>query len=134
MSVGHASCGGRRSLPPRSHRRPSVLELPSVLICEPADCMTHYDLIIRGGRVLDPETQLDVTADVAVKDGAIAAVGDVAGAADKVIDACGLAVVPGFIDLHAHGQSLPADRMQAFDGVTTTLELEIGVMPVARWY
>ncbi|WP_315775389.1 MULTISPECIES: amidohydrolase family protein [unclassified Bradyrhizobium] len=96
--------------------------------------MPHYDLIIRGGRVLDPETQLDVTADVAIKDGAIAAVGDVTGAADQVIDAAGLAVVPGFIDLHAHGQSLPADRMQAFDGVTTTLELEIGVMPVARWY
>ena len=96
--------------------------------------MSHYDLIIRGGRVLDPETKLDATADVAVKDGAIAAVGDIAGVADQVIDAAGLAVVPGFIDLHAHGQSLPADRMQAFDGVTTTLELEIGVMPVARWY
>ena len=96
--------------------------------------MTHYDLIIRGGRVLDPETQLDAVADVAVKDGAIAAVGDVAGAADEIIDAGGLVVAPGFIDLHSHGQSLPADRMQAFDGVTTTLELEVGVLPVARWY
>ncbi|UFZ07949.1 amidohydrolase family protein [Bradyrhizobium ontarionense] len=96
--------------------------------------MPHYDLIIRGGRVLDPETQLDAAADVAIKDGAIAAVGDVAGAADHIVDAAGLAVVPGFIDLHAHGQSLPADRMQAFDGVTTTLELEVGVLPVARWY
>src|SRR3954467_10731950 len=100
MSVGHAWYGGHRSPSPRSHRRTSVLHWPSVPICEPADCMTHYDLIIRGGRVLDPETQLDMTADVAVKDGAIAAVGDVAGAADDVIDAEGLAVVPGFIDLH----------------------------------
>ena len=43
-------------------------------------------------------------------------------------------VAPGFIDLHAHGQSIPADRMQAFDGVTTTLDLEAGVLPVASWY
>ncbi len=45
-----------------------------------------------------------------------------------------LVVAPGFIDLHAHGQSIPADRMQAFDGVTTTLDLEAGVLPVASWY
>lgn len=96
--------------------------------------MGHYDVIIRGGRVLDPDTSFDATADVAIKDGAIAAIGDVNGAATRTIDAKGLIVSPGFIDLHAHGQSLPADRMQAFDGVTTTLELEVGVLPVARWY
>jgi len=49
-------------------------------------------------------------------------------------DATGLVVAPGFIDLHAHGQSIPADRMQAFDGVTTSLDLEAGVLPVASWY
>ena len=43
-------------------------------------------------------------------------------------------VVPGFIDRHAHGQSIPADRMLAFDGVTTTLDLEAGVLSVASWY
>jgi N-acyl-D-aspartate/D-glutamate deacylase len=96
--------------------------------------MNRYDLMIRGGRVLDPETNFDAIADVAIKDGAIAAVGELAETADAVIDAKGLLVTPGFIDLHAHGQSLPADRMQAFDGVTTTLELEVGVLPVARWY
>jgi N-acyl-D-glutamate deacylase len=96
--------------------------------------MDQYDLIIRNGRVLDPETGFDGIADVAIKDGAIAAVGPVSGSAVRVIDAKGLVVAPGFIDLHAHGQSLPADRMQAFDGVTTTLELEVGVLPVARWY
>ena len=96
--------------------------------------MSQYDLIIRNGRVLDPETDFDAVADVAIKDGAIAAVGSVSGTSAKLIDAQGLVVAPGFIDLHAHGQSLPADRMQAFDGVTTTLELEVGVLPVARWY
>ncbi len=93
-----------------------------------------YDLLIRGGRVIDPESNHDAIADVAVNGGTIAAVGRDLGAAVQVIDAAGLVVAPGFIDLHAHGQSLPADRMQAFDGVTTTLELELGVWPVARWY
>ena len=93
-----------------------------------------YDLIIRGGRLLDPETGLDAVGDVAVRGGEIIATGQVEGSAAREIDATGLCVAPGFIDLHAHGQSIPADRMQAFDGVTTALELEVGVLPVAGWY
>lgn len=93
-----------------------------------------HDLIITGGRVIDPETGLDAIADVAISQGRITAIGTDLGPATRSIDAKGLVVAPGFIDLHAHGQSLPADRMQAFDGVTTTLELEVGVMPVAAWY
>lgn len=93
-----------------------------------------HDLLIRGGRVIDPESGHDAVADVALSGDTITAVGHDLGAAAQIIDARGLVVAPGFIDLHAHGQSLPADRMQAFDGVTTTLELELGVWPVARWY
>src|SRR6195952_5184955 len=91
-------------------------------------------LVISGGRVVDPASGMDEVADVALLDGRIAAVGTGLGGAERVIDATGLVVAPGFIDLHAHGQSIPADRMQAFDGVTTTLDLEAGVMPVASWY
>ena len=91
-------------------------------------------IVISGGRVVDPASGLDAVADVALLDGRIAAVGTGLGSAERVIDATGLVVAPGFIDLHAHGQSVPADRMQAFDGVTTTLDLEAGVMPVAPWY
>jgi cytosine/adenosine deaminase-related metal-dependent hydrolase len=91
-------------------------------------------LVITGGRVVDPASGLDGVCDVAVQDGRIAAVGTGLGGAERMIDAAGLVVAPGFIDLHAHGQSIPADRMQAFDGVTTTLDLEAGVMPVASWY
>ena len=91
-------------------------------------------LVIRGGRVVDPASGMDAIGDVAVLDGRISAVGTGLGDAERVIDATGLVVAPGFIDLHAHGQSIPADRMQAFDGVTTTLDLEAGVLPVASWY
>src|SRR5947208_2322534 len=91
-------------------------------------------LVISGGRVVDPASGMDAVGDVAVVDGQIAAVGTGLGGAERVIDATGLVVAPGFIDLHAHGQSIPADRMQAFDGVTTTLDLEAGVLPVASWY
>lgn len=82
---------------------------------------------------MDPDTGHDAVADVAIAGGHTTAIGQGLDR-ERVIDATRLVVAPGFIDLHAHGQSLPADRMQAFDGVTTTLELELGVLPVARWY
>ncbi len=91
-------------------------------------------LVISGGRVVDPASGMDAIGDVALLDGHIAAIGTGLGSAERVLDATGLVVAPGFIDLHAHGQSIPADRMQAFDGVTTSLDLEAGVMPVASWY
>ncbi len=93
-----------------------------------------YDFVIRNGRVIDPQTGLDAVCDVAVAGGRIAAIDRGLGAGARTIDATGLVVAPGFIDLHAHGQSLPADRMQAFDGVTTSLELEAGALPVSAWY
>jgi N-acyl-D-glutamate deacylase len=52
----------------------------------------------------------------------------------KVLEAEGQVVAPGFIDLHAHGQQLPAAWVQAFDGVTTALELESGLLPISRYY
>lgn len=93
-----------------------------------------HDLLIRNGRVIDPETGFDQVCDVAVTGGVIAAVGHDLGDAARRIEADGFVVSPGFIDLHGHGQSVAADRMQAFDGVTTSLELEVGALPVAQWY
>lgn len=91
---------------------------------------SEYDLVIRNGRVIDPQSGFDAVSDVAIAGSRIAAIGTAPGAGARTIDATGLVVAPGFIDLHAHGQSLPADRMQAFDGVTTSLELEAGALPV----
>lgn len=93
-----------------------------------------YDLVINNGRVIDPETKLDGVRHVGIKGGKIAAVSEKPLAGPKVIDAKGLIVAPGFIDYHAHGQNIPADRMQAFDGVTTALELESGILPIGEWY
>ncbi len=93
-----------------------------------------YDTIIRGGRVMDPETGFDEVCDLAIRHGTIAKIGKITAKSAREIDATGLIVAPGFLDIHAHGQSVAADRMQAFDGVTTTLELEVGALPVAGWY
>src|SRR5215467_7050580 len=80
---------------------------------EDAGVATMAGLVIRGGRVVDPASGMDAVGDVAVLDGKISAVGTGLGSAERMIDATGLVVAPGFIDLHAHGQSIPADRMQA---------------------
>lgn len=92
------------------------------------------ELVILNGRVMDPETGLDAVRHVAVEGGRIVAVTSETPRGETVIDAAGLVVAPGFIDLHAHGQDPVSNRFQAADGVTTAMELEIGVWPVARWY
>ena len=92
------------------------------------------DLVVLNGRVMDPETSLDATRNVGIRDGTIVAVTDEALEGRDTIDATGLVVAPGFIDLHAHGQDSVSERLQALDGVTTALEMEIGVYPVAPWY
>src|SRR3989454_4596056 len=94
----------------------------------------QYDLVLVGGRVLDPETALDTKRNVGIRDGRIAAVRVEPVAARETLDVSGLVVAPGFIDLHAHGQDSESYRYYAHDGVTTALELEIGTYPVAPWY
>ncbi len=91
-------------------------------------------LAIIGGRVMDPESGLDAIRHVLIEDGRIADISESVPDADRTIDAKGLVVAPGFIDLHAHGQDLPSNRFQAADGVTTALELEIGTWPIQRFY
>ena len=99
----------------------------------PAD---GWDLVLRGGRVIDPESGLDAVHDVAVADGRIAAVGTglTATAPRGDVDVAGQVVTAGFIDLHSHVSDLGGLRLQALDGVTTALELEAGVTPVAAAY
>ena len=92
-----------------------------------------FDIVIANGRVLDPETRLDAPRHIGIKDGRIAAISPTPLQGKLVLDAKGRVVAPGFIDMHAHGQSPEANEYQAHDGVTTALELEVGVPNVARF-
>jgi N-acyl-D-aspartate/D-glutamate deacylase len=82
---------------------------------------------------MDPETGLDAVRNVGISNGTIAAISEKPLAGKEILDVKGLVVAPGFIDLHAHGQEPVSNRLQARDGVTTALEMEIGVYPVANW-
>lgn len=95
---------------------------------------TTYDLVIAGGRVIDPESGLDAVRFVGIRDGRVAAVSATPLAGKAQIDAQGLVVAPGFIDVHSHAQTIPGGWIQAFDGVTTALELETGAWPLAAAY
>lgn len=92
-----------------------------------------HDLVVTGGRVIDPETGLDGPRTVIVDQGTITAVA-LSDApvpdARRRIDATDRIVAPGFVDLHSHAQTVAGHRLQALDGVTTALELEAGALPI----
>jgi N-acyl-D-aspartate/D-glutamate deacylase len=93
-----------------------------------------FDLVIAGGRVIDPESGLDQIRNIGISGGRIAAIAAESMSGRSTIDAAGLVVTPGFIDLHAHGQTPETYRFQARDGVTTALELEVGAADIEKWY
>jgi len=93
-----------------------------------------YDLVINGGRVMDPETEFDAVANVAIKDGRIVAITNQPITGDETIDATGLVVSPGFIDTHYHATDVFATKMALRDGVTTGMDLEAGSFNVKGWY
>ena len=93
-----------------------------------------FDLVIANGRVMDPESGLDAVRNVGITAGKIRAISEAALTGKETIDAKGLVVAPGFIDLHEHGQEPRNYQFQAHDGVTTSLELEVGTGDVDAWY
>ena len=93
-----------------------------------------YDRVILGGHVMDPASNLDAVRNIGLVGGRIAVITTRAIQGRDTIDARGLVVAPGFIDLHAHGQTPETYRFYALDGVTTALELELGTADVAAWY
>lgn len=92
-----------------------------------------FDTVILGGRVMDPATRLDAVRNVGIAGGSVASITSADIVGHDTVDAAGLVVAPGFVDLHAHGQDSVSNRLQALDGVTTALEMEIGVYPVGAW-
>jgi imidazolonepropionase-like amidohydrolase len=102
-----------------------------------ANAVVEFDVVLRGGRVIDPETGVDAVRDVGIRGGVIAAVCEpplASGPGTIEVDCAGLVVSPGFIDMHSHAMDLEGARFQACDGVTTHLELEFGAWPVRRFY
>ncbi|OAO03027.1 hypothetical protein A8B75_00430 [Sphingomonadales bacterium EhC05] len=90
-----------------------------------------YDVVLNGGRVMDPETGLDAIANVGITDRTITAITVAKIDGVETIDVTGQIVAPGFIDVHNHSPTPLGQIYQARDGVTTSLELEAGSYPVA---
>lgn len=94
----------------------------------------EYDLVIANGRMLDPLSHQEGLRHIGIRNGQIASISLTPLVGKQTIDASELTVVPGFIDLDAHGTTVRDYEAAALDGVTTSLELGVGTSQVARWY
>lgn len=94
---------------------------------------TDFDLVIQGGRVIDPETQLDAQRDIGIQRGKITAISASPLFGKRVIDVSGQTVSPGFIDIHSHSPTLLGQHLNLHDGITTQLELEMGAWPISAY-
>jgi N-acyl-D-aspartate/D-glutamate deacylase len=110
-----------------------MIRLICVLLLSVPLLAQSYDVVLAGGRVIDPETGLDAIRNVGISNGKIVRISPDPLQGRRTISAAGLVVAPGFIDLHQHGQDLESQRLKSLDGVTTALELEIGVPNVAAF-
>lgn len=99
-----------------------------------AQSKTEYDIVLVGGRVIDPETKLDAIRNVAIINDRIAQISSEPLKGKQEINVSGLVVAPGFIDLHVHGRTNTEQEYQLHDGLTTALELEWGIENLKEWY
>lgn len=113
---------------------PIFLILALLFFPSASSSQAAYDLVILNGRVIDPESKTDAIRNLGISNGVIRAITSNKLQGRTVIDARGLVVAPGFIDLHQHGQDEENYRFKAMDGVTTALELEVGTGDVDAWY
>ena len=102
-----------------------------LVACSPTS--EPFDLAINSGRVINPESRLDAVRSLGVRHGRIAAISETPFNANRVIDASGLVVSPGFINLHSHSVAQAGYRLELLDGVTTVLELEAGSFPILHF-
>lgn len=81
----------------------------AVVACSRASS-SPYDLVVANGRVIDPESKLDAVRSVGIRGGRVEAISEQPLTGTRTIDAKGLVVSPGFIDLHEHGQNEESSR------------------------
>lgn len=99
-----------------------------------AQSNVEYDIVLSGGRVIDPETKLDAVRNVGIINNRIAQISSEQLKGKQTINVSGLVVAPGFIDLHVHGRTNTEQEYQLHDGLTTALELEWGIENLKEWY
>ena len=113
-----------------------VATLSATLLMGTGALAQDYDLVITGGRVMDPETLYDDIANVGIKDGRIVEISkdDLSGA--ESIDATGHIVAPGFVDTHFHWQAPLGYMFGLRDGLTSSMDLEMGCAGtlIPEWY
>jgi len=113
-------------------RLPALAVLVLLAACSGAE--QGYDLVVANGRVIDPESGYSTVANVGIRGGVIEAISERPLDGVRVIDASGHVVAPGFVDLHEHGQAEESYGLMVRDGVTTALELEVGVPDIDAYY
>lgn len=115
-------------------------QLLACLFCAPllltVSCAAppSYDLVVANGHVMDPESGFDRVAHVGVAGGRIEVISDQPLRGARTIDAAGLIVAPGLIEIHSHGDDALNYGYRAMDGVTTMLDTEKGAVDIDRWY
>ncbi len=116
----------------RTNRILLVFLTACLIVGSVGGCVTYthqtYELVISDGRVIDPETGLDAVRNIGIYGKQIKVITTKPLQGKQQIDATGLVVSPGFIDLHSHAQNLVGQTYQIHDGVTTALELESGAL------
>ena len=112
------------------------LFIATICLCNSSTAQTtiEYDVVLSGGRVIDPETKLDAIKNVGIINNRIAEISSEPLKAKETINVSGLVVAPGFIDLHVHGRTNIEQEYQLHDGLTTALELEWGIENLKEWY
>jgi dihydroorotase len=94
----------------------------------------QFDIVLIGGRVIDPETKLDAVRNVGILNNRIAQISSEPLKGKEMVNVSGMVVSPGFIDLHVHGRSNVEQEYQLHDGITTAMELEWGIENIKEWY